>query len=49
MSADVLLHHERVHKWQPRTRCMTRYVLKHGFPTEFLPGLRDDGTFVEPT
>lgn len=46
LSADELLHHERVHAWLPLTRCIARYMLKHEFPDEFLSYLRDDGTPV---
>jgi hypothetical protein len=47
LSADDMLHREKVHSWLPVTRCIARYMLKHEFPGEFLRHLRDDGTFLD--
>jgi len=44
LSADELLHRERINKWLPLTKCMVRRMLKNEFPSEFLSHLREDGT-----
>jgi hypothetical protein len=31
--------------WLPVAKCMARRMLKNEFPTEFMPGWRDDGSF----
>jgi hypothetical protein len=34
-----------VFHWLPLLKCMVRRILKNEFPSEFLPGWRDDGSF----
>ena len=46
LSADELLHRERVNKWLPITKCIVRRMLKNEFPDEFLSYLREDGTIA---
>ena len=47
LSADDLVQVQRVNKWLPLTRCIARRMLKNDFPGQFLPYLRDDGTYVQ--
>lgn len=47
LSADELLNVQRVNRWLPLTRCMVRRMLKNEFPVQFLPYLKEDGTFQE--
>ena len=46
LSADDLVQIERVNKWLPLTRCITRRMLKNDFPVQFLSYLKDDGTNI---
>jgi hypothetical protein len=46
MSVDELLHIQNINKWLLPTKCIVRRMLKNEFPAEFLPYLREDGTFV---
>jgi hypothetical protein len=46
LSADEMLHTERVNKWLPLTKCIVRRMLKNEFPEEFLTYLREDGTIT---
>lgn len=45
LSADELLHVQRVNMWLSMTKCIVRRMLKNEFPTEFLSYLNEDGTF----
>lgn len=46
LSADELLHTQRVNNWLPLTKCIARRMLKDEFPAEFLSYLREDGTII---
>jgi hypothetical protein len=46
MSADELLHIDKVNKWLLAAKCIVRRMLKNECPTEFSSYLRDDGTIV---
>ncbi len=49
MSADELLHSDRVKKFLPITKCITRWMLKNEFRDNFLPFVGDDGSiFKQP-
>lgn len=41
LSVDDLVQIQRVNRWLP----LTRRMLKNDFPTQFLPYLRNDGTY----
>ena len=36
---------QSVFHWLPLLKCMVRRTLKNEFPSEFMPGWRDDGSF----
>ncbi len=43
LSADELLHTNRVEQWLPITKCIARRMLKNEFPDQFLAFLGEDG------
>jgi hypothetical protein len=45
LSADELLHVQRVNTWLSLTKCIVRRMLKNEFSQEFLSYLNEDGTF----
>jgi hypothetical protein len=45
LSADELLHVQKVNSRLSLTKCMVRRMLKNEFSGEFLSYLNDDGTF----
>ena len=45
LSADELLHVQKVNNRLSLTKCIVRRMLKDEFPGEFLPYLNEDGTF----
>jgi hypothetical protein len=44
LSADEVLHIDRVNQWLPLLKCMVRRLLKDDFPAQFLSFLNEDGT-----
>ena len=44
LSADELLHSDRVKRFLPVTKCITRWMLKNEFRYNFLNFVRDDGS-----
>ena len=42
LSADELVHSQRVTKWLPLTKCIVRRMLKNDFPQQFLPWIKED-------
>jgi hypothetical protein len=47
VSADEILHVDRVNQWLGLMKCIARRMLKNEFPTEFLSYLQEDGTIVD--
>jgi len=48
MTADEMLHIERVNKSLPLMKCIVRRLLKDDFPTEFLPNVADQPEGHDP-
>ena len=49
LSADELLHSDRVRRFLPITKCITRWMLKNEFRYNFLPFVGDDGSIFKPS
>jgi len=47
LSADELLHSDRVKRFLPITKCITRWMLKNEFRHNFLPFVGDDGSILK--